>query len=354
VARAVEARYEEAEEIAIKIADDAINALVDRMSGYGVMVFNPSPFERDGVPGLGWRINPPPPIDYPADIEIDGDHFEIGDFRFRLVDEGDVGDLYNFCPTEGQPAVAPTSMEIDGDSLIATWPGLSVELAAYENDAGGFTRLVATIANDRPDHRLRLHVGLHEPAGGSWAMVPFEVVERPLHGEGGAETPSPTWPARQAAMAGGVAVFGDGVFEYEVHPDGELAVTMLRCVGTISRPQIATRPWPAGPDIATPDAQMLGEQHFFLAVAAGIRPEGLPATWERINLLGASAQAKRKGDLPDTGTLLEVEGAELSSVRKVDGKVQVRIWNPSLEPRTARVAGREVQLGPGRIEDVLL
>jgi hypothetical protein len=354
VARAVEARYEEAEAMAMKIADDAIVALVDRMSGYGIMVFNPSPFERDGVPGLGWRINPPAPIDYPAKVQIDGDHFDIGQFRFRMVDEGDVGDLYNFCPTEEQPAVAPSSMEIDGDSLMATWPGLSVELAAFENDAGGFTRLVATIANDRPDHRLRLHVGLREPAHGSWAMAPFEVVKRPLRGEGGAETPSPTWPARQAAMAGGVAVFGDGVFEYEVHPDGELAVTMLRCVGTISRPQMATRPWPAGPDIATPDAQMLGEQYFFLAVAAGLRPEDLPAMWERINLLGASAQAKRKGDLPDTGTLLEVEGAELSSVRKVDGKVQVRIWNPSLEPRTAHVAGREVQLGPGRIEDVVL
>src|SRR5439155_12240041 len=147
------------------------------------------------------------------------------------------------------------------------------ELAAFENDAGGFTRLVATIANDRPDHRLRLHVGVHEPAERSWALAPFEVAERPLVGEGGAETPAPTWPARQAAMAGGVAVFGDGVFEYEVHPDGELAVTMLRCVGTISRPQMATRPWPAGPDIATPDAQMPGEQHFFLAVAAGLRPE---------------------------------------------------------------------------------
>jgi hypothetical protein len=354
VARAVEARYEEAEDMAMKIVDGAINALVDRMSGYGVMTFNPSPFERDGVPGLGWRIDPPAPIDYPADVEIDGDHFEIGDFRFRLMDEGDIGDLYNFCPTEEHPAVAPTSMEIDGDSLIAKWPGLSVELAAFENDAGGFTRLVATIANDRPDHRLRLHVGLHEPAQGSWALAPFEVVERPLLGEGGTETPSPTWPARQAAMAGGVAVFGDGVFEYEVHPDGELAVTMLRCVGTISRPRIATRPWPAGPDIATPEAQMPGEQYFFLAVATGLRPEELPATWERINLLGASAQAKRNGDLPDTGTLLEVEGAELSSVRKVDGKVQVRIWNPSREPRTARVAGREVHLGPGRIEDVLL
>jgi hypothetical protein len=354
VARAVEDRYEEAEDLARKIVDDAINALVDRMSGYGVMVFNPSPFERDGVPGLGWRVNPPAPIDYTGDIEIDGDHFHVGDLRFRLVDEGDVGDLYNFCPTEEQPPAAPASMEIAGDSLIARWPGLSVELTAFENDGGGFTRLVAVIANDRPDHRLRLHIGLLEPARGSWAMAPFEVVERPLRGEGGAETPSTTWPARLAAMAGGVAAFGDGVFEYEVHPEGELAVTMLRCVGTISRPQMATRAWAAGPDIPTPDAQMLGEQHFFLAVATGLRPEDLPATWERINLFGASAQAKRKGDLPDTGTLLEVEGAELSSVRKVDGRIQVRIWNPSLESRVAKVAGREVHLGPASIEDVLL
>jgi hypothetical protein len=47
-----------------------------------------------------------------------------------------------------------------------------------------------------------------------------------------------------------------------------------------------------------------------------------------------------------------VEGAELSSVRRIDGRVQVRVWNPSPERRVARVAGREVVLGPGRIETV--
>jgi alpha-mannosidase len=352
VAAAVEARYDQAEEMAMRIVGEAINVLVDRMSGYGQMTFNPSPFERDGVPGLGWRVSAPTPIDYPAEIEIDGDHFHIGDLRFRLVDEGDVGDLYNFDPTAGEPPSTPASMEIDGDALIARWPGLTVELSAFENADADFIRLIATINNERPDHRLRLHVGLLEPAEGSWAMAPFEVVERPLRGEGGSEIPSPTWPARQAAMAGGLAVFGDGVFEYEVHPDGELAVTMLRCVGTISRPQLSTRAWAAGPDIATPDAQMLGEQYFFLAVAPGLRPDELPSMWERINLLGASAQAKRKGDLPDTGCLLEVEGAELSSVRKVDGKVQVRVWNPSKERRVAKVAGRDVPLGPAEIATI--
>jgi 2-O-(6-phospho-alpha-D-mannosyl)-D-glycerate hydrolase len=155
-------------------------------------------------------------------------------------------------------------------------------------------------------------------------------------------------------MAGGVAVFGDGVFEYEVHPDGELAVTLLRCVGTISRPQLATRPWAAGPDIPTPEAQMIGEQPFFVAVATDLLPEELPETWERVDLAMPSATARGRGELPYSGSLLEIEGAELSSVRKVDGKVQVRIWNPSQEARTARVAGREVKLGPAQIETVEL
>ena len=49
-----------------------------------------------------------------------------------------------------------------------------------------------------------------------------------------------------------------------------------------------------------------------------------------------------------------IEGAELSSVRKVDGAVEVRIWNPSQEPREAWVAGRFVRLGPARIETIRL
>ena len=67
-----------------------------------------------------------------------------------------------------------------------------------------------------------------------------------------------------------------------------------------------------------------------------------------------TAEAPGGGDLPDSGSLLEIEGAELSSVRKVDGVVEVRIWNPSNEPREARVAGRAVRLGPARIETVRL
>ena len=43
-----------------------------------------------------------------------------------------------------------------------------------------------------------------------------------------------------------------------------MIVTLLRSVGTISRETLATRPWAAGPDVPTPDAQMIGETEFSL------------------------------------------------------------------------------------------
>jgi len=51
----------------------------------------------------------------------------------------------------------------------------------------------------------------------------------------------------------------------------------------------------------------------------------------------------------------QVEGAELSSIRRVDGHLEVRIWNPSTtETRQARVGDRTFEIGPARIETVRL
>jgi alpha-mannosidase len=139
-----------------------------------------------------------------------------------------------------------------------------------------------TIRNERPDHRLRLHVGLDRSATETLAGAPFELVDRPLIGEGGeGEAPSPTWPARHVLLAGGTAVFHEGVFEYEIVDGREIAVTLLRCVGTISRESLATRPWPAGPGTPTPQAQMLGETAFLLGLRRDADRSSLVETWER-------------------------------------------------------------------------
>src|SRR5438477_168731 len=196
---------------------------------------------------------------------------------------------------------------------------------------------------------------MKETSGTCLRSVPRRL-SRPVTSEGGTETASPTWPARGAVLAGGIAVIQHGVFEYEVIPDPpEVAITLLRSVGTISRPQIATRGWAAGPDIPTPEAQMRGDHNnFWIWLRRGLNSEQLSRAWEEATMPRHTAEAPGGGDLPDTGSLLEIEGAELSSVRKVDGVVEVRIWNPSNEPREAKVAGRAVWLGPARTETVRL
>jgi alpha-mannosidase len=152
--------------------------------------------------------------------------------------------------------------------------------------------LDGTIRNERPDHRLRLHVTLPRPAGTAVAGAPFELVRRPPIGEGSAaEAPSPTWPARHVVLASDTAVLHEGVFEYEVVDRTALAVTLLRCVGTISRETLATRPYPAGPGTPTPNAQMLGSTELRLGIWTGVDEATLLERWDRFALAHARGVA---------------------------------------------------------------
>ena len=216
--------------------------------------------------------------------EIDGG-VELDGIPVRFLDEPDVGDLYTFCwAEEGQVASPPARVRADGDTFEASWDGLAVTGRVTRNDDGVIV-IDGTIRNERPDHRLRLHVGLDRSATETLAGAPFELVDRSLIGEGGeGEAPSPTWPARHVLLAGGTAVFHEGVFEYEIVDGREIAVTLLRCVGTISRESLATRPWPAGPATPTPRAQMLGETSFVLGLRGGADPANLVETWESFAL----------------------------------------------------------------------
>jgi alpha-mannosidase len=69
-----------------------------------------------------------------------------------------------------------------------------------------------------------------------------------------------------AVALGPLVVLSKGVPEYEASTEG-LRLTLLRCVGTISRPPgLPTRPLSAGPDIATPEGQCRGRHVFEYAL----------------------------------------------------------------------------------------
>jgi alpha-mannosidase len=72
--------------------------------------------------------------------------------------------------------------------------------------------------------------------------------------------------------AGDLVVFGRGLPEYEAVPthDGlDLALTLLRCVGWLSRDDLSTRSGSAGPTLPTPEAQCPGRHTFEYAIAVG-------------------------------------------------------------------------------------
>jgi hypothetical protein len=157
-------------------------------------------------------------------------------------------------------------------------------------------------------------------------------------------------------MAVDTAVLHEGVFEYEVLAGRDLAVTLLRSVGTISRDSMATRPWAAGPDVPTPLAQMIGETAFALGVWPEATREGLLERWERFALPIAEAPASGGGTLPNEGTFVELAGdAALSSIRWHEHQLEVRVWNPFPDRAAlAYVERGEHELGPAEIRTVVV
>ncbi len=355
VARDVDGRFEDARAWSQLVITRALRALGSQVEDPGVLRFNPSPFEREGIPGLGWRVHPAHVEErsIPVDLSVE-DGWAVADgIAFTLKDEPDVGDLYSFCyAQEGQEASAPEHIGAFEDAIIAAFDGIDVRVRVSRRENEPFIRLEGEIHNRRPDHRLRLHVRLPEEGTGSVAGSPFELVDRGLTSEGSSlEAPSPTWPARGVVVAGGLAAFHEGVFEYEV-TGRELVITLLRCVGTISRKELAVRPLEAGPDVPTPDAQMMGTTTFSIGLRPGAGRDALMQDWERFALPILEIGAEGGGEFPAVETLLEVEpgGAVLSGIRRKDGAVEVRLWNPSKDgTAVARVEGQTVSLAPAKI-----
>ena len=110
-------RTAEVTDLASQIVSLALGHLAISVKETGVLVFNPSPFERFGVPSLGWRVMEkfePSPVQLAPEVLDGAVSYALDDMAIEvsIEDQGDVGDLYTFCP-EGDAeiaAVASTAM----------------------------------------------------------------------------------------------------------------------------------------------------------------------------------------------------------------------------------------------------
>jgi alpha-mannosidase len=212
------------------------------------------------------------------------------------VDEGDAGDEYNFSPPAFNPHVAdpvrhfsstvaetgPLRASLEARFDLAVYDGLRPDRQArsdrettlpvrlrlsLEADTPRLD-IELEIINQTPDHRLRAHFPLPFQVRESAADTPFHVTRRPVIGPrrdpGAAEIELPTYPMWSFVDVSdgrsGLAFIADGLHEYEVLPGNppELALTLLRAVGWLSREDLTTRTGHAGPGMPTPAAQVLG------------------------------------------------------------------------------------------------
>jgi alpha-mannosidase len=131
--------------------------------------------------------------------------------------------------------------------------------------------IATTVENRRDDHRLRVRFPLAAAEETEVrAEAQFDVVRRPLRPPeprtAWVEPPDATAHTLGAVALGPLALLTKGLPEYEAGPDG-LRLTLLRCVGTISRPAgLPTRPVAAGPPVPTPDGQCGGRHRFEYAL----------------------------------------------------------------------------------------
>ena len=291
-----------------------------------------------------------------------------------LQDDTDVGDLYNFCPVDGadtwQCAQAssrvlrdgpvycelevsyrgerPAGAGADGRPRTDTVP-LSVITVVRLVQGSDRVEFQTTIDNAAADHRLRAVFPAGDAPGPVRAEGHFAVVRRRL----GALTPRTTWreppdPTQHAIGAsalGSLALLTRGLPEYEARSAGdgsELCLTLLRCVGTISRAEneISTRPVCAGPPVATPEGQCLGRHVLEYALrfdADGLDDLALVRASQdyRWPLLAVPAATEAPAPLSLAGG---VAFSCLKGAENGDGLV-LRVFNPGAATARAQITG---------------
>jgi len=321
----------------------------------------------------------------------------------RLVDGGDRGDTYNYDPPLRDELVTPrvlsatvhkstvrTRLEInatldlpsriaedrDGRSPERVDVPVTIDVTAW----AGQPEITWTVRFDNTacDHRLRWHVPIPAGSAGplergpidSWAAdTHWSVQQRPMTPALGALPTSPgleaacgTSPAHTYALAGAgdrqVAVLLDALPEVQGLANGshrELAVTVLRSIGWLSRFDLRTRTAGAGPAYEVPEAQSKGHHLARLAVLLGedVRDDLVLA--QRAALHHVPLRAHQLTDTPPTRRSAAtasptVIGALVTAWKPGDAGTSavLRVANPTSHTVTATI---DLPAGVGQVRE---
>jgi len=291
----------------------------------------------------------------------------------RFIDTGDRGDEYNYCPveSESEPQKMGTKLwgvrinrsdvrqtielaieltipvQLNPDRKTRSAEGVALDIVTRISLSPGIPRvdIHTEIENNANDHRLRVHFPTGLECDNSENPVSadfdghFEIVRRSIGVEAIPQTaqtglwvekPRPEVPQRAFTDVSngvrGLMVANRGLPEVEVlkRPDGtaEIAVTLLRCVGWLSRDDLSTRSGHAGPSLETPEAQMSGTWYFDYSVIPHVQGQNtpFPLAYNFVTPLRAAATSLHYGVLPPTGSFIELDstGFVISCIKETD------------------------------------
>ncbi len=211
-----------------------------------------------------------------------------------------------------------------------------------------------TVINRAKNHRLRVVFPIGIEVSSCLTGSKFDMIERktehPLSREGWVEMPSGTFPVDHlidlCLGKRGLALLTDGLKEGEIIDKSTIALTLLRCVGDLSRDDLQTRKGHAGFPISTPDAQCMGTHRFRYAIiphSDRLRGEDIlrESLEYSVGLKSLYNGKPRNGILPDRFSFLELhpEGIFISSLKLAEDKdgIILRIFNPTEETKDCTV-----------------
>jgi len=297
----------------------------------------------------------------------------------RFVDGGDAGDEYTYSPPLNDEIIvsrlnnistkdvgpSEATLKISGKMILPI--GLKADRkfradkmieCPIESEIKLFSDIQriefkTKFDNKANDHRLRVEFPTNIKTDYVYADGHFDVVKRSINipdSEGWKEKAYKT--AHNSGFADinnkeyGLAVLNRGLPEYEIIPDNNtIALTLLRCVGWLSRGDMEYKRGNAGPSFATPEAQYLGENIFSYAL---IPHQG---NWAEARIPQKTKQYKTRiltkklkkqpGNLSDKYSFIQLEGEylEISAIKKheFEDKLVVRVYNPTDKETTGKI-----------------
>ncbi len=326
----------------------------------------------------------------------------------RFFDVDDAGDEYSYCPcphsatvsSEGQPAriemvaAGPALIEFRVSQTLSIPEALTADrqhrsdrrvdlpiestLTLYRDQPG--LVIETRVDNRAQDHKLTVTFPTDLVPDQAWVDAAFQISARDIElpaSEGWVEDPTPLMHQRAFTDLSdgrrGLAILNRGLPCVEVERASHgtrLALTLLRCVGWLSRDDLSNRHVAAGPLLPAPGAQCPGEHVFEYAILPhagdwqavqrfarnytaplhlaradtheGMELREMPfigVDLDWYNQVAKPIPWPREGRNPDSLSFLSLEPDSLilSAVRRsADGQgVIVRFYNPTAGPVTA-------------------